>query len=47
MKANPERVNGRDKYGDTPLIDAARREEGLSLVVWLLDEKGADKKVLS
>jgi len=28
--------------GLTPLIAAASRREGLSLVVWLLDEKGAD-----
>ena len=46
VEANPGRVNDRDRHGnDTPLIVAARREEGLSLVVWVLDEKGADVNV--
>lgn len=41
VKANPARVNARDVYGITPLV-AAERKGGLSLVVWLLEEKGAD-----
>ena len=42
VEANPGRVNDRDSEGLTPLIAAASIKESLSLVVWLLDEKGAD-----
>ena len=42
VEANPGRVNDQDSEGRTPLSAAAGKEEGLSLVVWLLDEKGAD-----
>ena len=42
VEANPERVNDRDGYGSTPLYHAARRLKSLPLIVWLLDEKGAD-----
>jgi len=44
VEANPERVNGRDNtyFGLTPLITAVSKMEGLSMVVWLLDEKSAD-----
>lgn len=42
VEANPGRVNHRDSRGSMPLFSAACRKEGLSLVVWLLDEKGAD-----
>ena len=41
MEANPGRVN-RDAIGWTPLVAAAKKEERLSLAMWLLDEKGAD-----
>jgi hypothetical protein len=41
VEANPGRVNDRDSRGSTVLFSAACRE-GLSLVVWLLDEIGAD-----
>lgn len=41
METNPERVNDRDdKLGATPLSVAIFLN--LTLVVWLLDEKGAD-----
>ena len=40
--SNPGRVDARDKDGDTPLLIAAWWVESLPLVVWLLDEKGAD-----
>ena len=42
VEANPGRVNDKDSEGDTPLCAAARHTESLPLVVWLLDEKGAD-----
>ena len=42
VETNPGRVNDRDREGLTPLIAAASIKESLSLVVWLLDEKGAD-----
>jgi ankyrin repeat protein len=42
VEANPGRVNERDKNGCTPLVAAVWKKECLSLVVWLLDEKGAD-----
>ena len=42
VEANPGRVNDTDSNGHTPLWAAVIRQEGLSLVVWLLDEKGAD-----
>jgi hypothetical protein len=42
VEANPGRVNDRDRYGGfTPLIAAALNDKH-SLVVWLLDKKGAD-----
>lgn len=40
VEANPGRINDRDRVGETPLIAAAFEEEGLPLIVWLLDEKG-------
>ena len=42
VEAHPGRVNERDSEGLKPLAAAASRREGLSLVVWLLDEKVAD-----
>ena len=42
VKANPGRVNDRDRRGDTPLLAAVIYAKSLPLVVWLLDEKGAD-----
>jgi len=41
VEANPGRVNHRDRNGLTPLTAAAWNHTR-SLVVWLLDEKGAD-----
>ena len=41
VEANPGRVNDSDWNGHTPLI-AATRKNAYSLIVWLLDEKGAD-----
>ena len=43
MEVNPGRVNDRDRIGTTPLVAAVSLTGGLSLVVWLLDEKGADE----
>jgi hypothetical protein len=43
--ANPGRVNDGDRAGDTPLVAAAWKHIH-SLVVWLLDEKGADVNVI-
>ena len=40
-EANPGRVNARDLASDTPLTNAASKGAH-ALVVWLLDEKGAD-----
>jgi len=42
VEANPGRVNDRNSAGYTLLTAAASKEKGLALVVWLLDEKGAD-----
>jgi ankyrin repeat protein len=42
MEANPGRVNDKDREGDTPLTVGAADLKNLTLVVWLLDEKGAD-----
>ena len=42
VEANLGRVNDRDSRGDMPLIVAAGDLKSLPLVVWLLDEKGAD-----
>ena len=43
VEANPGRINDRDSSsGLTPLTVAASKKMGLSMVVWLLDEKGAD-----
>jgi hypothetical protein len=42
VEANPGRVNDRDTKGVTPLVAAAVQSGSISLVVWLLDEKGAD-----
>jgi len=41
VEANPGRVNGLDGHGFTPLY-AAVCWENLPLVLWLLNEKGAD-----
>jgi len=40
VEANPGRVNDRDRIGFTPLLTAASRKDGLSMVMWLPDEKG-------
>ena len=45
VEANPGRVNDRGRYGDTPLVAAADEFKSLPLVVWLLDEQGADVNV--
>ena len=43
VEANPGRVNNMDSsVGLTLLAAIASKKKGLSLVVWLLDEKGAD-----
>ena len=42
VEANPGRVNDRDEEGITLLYVATRCRESLSLVLWLLDEKGAN-----
>ena len=42
VEANPEKVNDTDKDKLTPLYAAVRDLKSLSLVLWLLDEKGAD-----
>jgi ankyrin repeat protein len=41
VEANPGRVNEQDRQGFTPLYVAARKHTRL-LVVWLIDENGAD-----
>jgi len=45
VQANPTRVNDRDGRAQTPLHAAAGSLDSLSLVLWLLDEKGADLNV--
>lgn len=40
MEKNPKKVDGKDKTGRTPLVVAAENDY-LSLVTWLIDEKGA------
>lgn len=40
VEANPDRINDKDEEGFTPLFRAA--QGGLPLVLWLLNEKGAD-----
>jgi len=49
VEANPGRVNDidRNRNGHTPLIAAACHRDSQSLVVWLLEEKGADVNALS
>ena len=47
VEANPGRVNDRDGNGLTPLAAAAMNHFKLSLVVWLLDEKGAGMNATS
>jgi ankyrin repeat protein len=43
VEANPGRINDRDsRSGLTPLLTAIIHIDSVSLVVWLLDEKGAD-----
>lgn len=42
VEADPRRVNDWDKDGKTPLYMAACGFRSLPLVLWLLDEKGAD-----
>ena len=42
VEANSGRINDRDRFDYTPPMTAAMRTGGLSLIVWLLDEKGAD-----
>lgn len=45
MESNPGRVNERGEEGNTPLILAVEQFKDLPMVVWLLDEKGADVNV--
>ena len=47
VEANPGRVEDRDIGGHTPLSAAASHRDSQSLVVWLLEEKGADVNALS
>lgn len=47
VEAHAGWANDRDMDDNTPLFVAAMREEGLSMVVWLLDEKGADMNIAS
>jgi len=42
VDANPGRIDDRDSEGITPLFATAYNRKSLSLVEWLLDEKGAD-----
>lgn len=42
VEANPMKVNDTDKHKHTPLYVAAHYLKSLPLVLWLLDEKGAD-----
>ena len=42
VDANPSRVNDLDERGVTPLYAAVYHMKSLPLVLWLLDEKGAD-----
>ena len=42
VEANPGRVNDRDMDGYTPLTAAVAYKKGMSLIMWLLDEKGVD-----
>ena len=42
VEANPQRIEHWAENGETPLSIAIRHIESLSLVLWLLDEKGAD-----
>ena len=42
VDANPGRVNDMDKWGEPPLYEIVRDKGSLSLVMWLVDEKGAD-----
>lgn len=42
VEANPGRVNDRDRHGETPLHTAIYEGFSLPLVLWLVDEKGAD-----
>jgi ankyrin repeat protein len=42
VEVNPGSVNDRDRSGFAPLYKAVEFPEGLPLVLWLLDEKGAD-----
>lgn len=42
VEANRGRVNKRDRHQHTPLFSAVRWQNDLSLVTWLLDDKGAD-----
>jgi ankyrin repeat protein len=42
VNANPGRVNARDERGETPLYIAVLYRKSLPLVLWLLDEKGAN-----
>jgi len=44
-ETHPARVNQRDWYKSTPLLVPVRDFKSLSLVVWLLDEKGANVNV--
>jgi len=42
VDSNPSRVNDWDDYDVTPLYAAVYHKESLPLVLWLLDERGAD-----
>jgi len=42
VDSNPSRVNDWDDYDVTPLYAAVYHRKSLPLVLWLLDEKGAD-----
>ena len=42
VEAHPGRVNDRDRIGFTPLRIAVSQFSSLPLVLWLIDEKGAD-----
>ncbi len=42
VEASPERANDKDSNGLTPLHAAVTKLKSLPLILWLIDEKGAD-----
>jgi hypothetical protein len=44
VEADPERINDRVRHEEMPLNVAVCELESLSLITWLVDEKGADEE---